>query len=215
MYLKNFLFGTLLIIAVLSACKDEEPPVKEDLYPTVPLSTASSSAIKVFYSNVSFYELYVYRFDPETNKWTNRIRSHFPTVPSDDPSILGFSNPYVTNSGVSLFDMPRLYQIAVGTLNINTAKINVEKVLQFFPDFEGAKTGIVKVIPQDVVISKTAAAAALSGIPTFKIGISGSGTYDENTKIINLEVVFNETAIGGPAAVKRKYTMSVEAQTLN
>nr|WP_039450070.1 hypothetical protein [Pedobacter glucosidilyticus] len=212
----NKILMLLVFIATLAAgCREDEPPFKEDLYPEEPLSTPSSSVIQVFYANVGFYELFVYRFDPETNRWTNRIRSHFPTVPSDDPTAIGFTNPYVTNSGVSLFDMPRLYQTQVGTLNINTAKINVEKVLRFFPDFEGAKTGIVKVIEQDVVISKTAAAATSSGQPTFKIGISGGGTYDERTKIINLEVIFNETAIGGPADVKRKYTMSVEAQILN
>ncbi len=206
----------LVFIATLAAgCREDEPPFKEDLYPEEPLSTPSSSVIQVFYANVGFYELFVYRFDPETNRWTNRIRSHFPTVPSDDPTTIGFTNPYVTNSGVSLFDMPRLYQAQVGTLNINTAKINVEKVLRFFPDFEGAKTGIVKVIEQDVIVSKTVAAATSSGQPTFKIGISGGGTYDERTKIINLEVIFNETAIGGPAEVKRKYSMSVEAQILN
>lgn len=203
------------MVTLSAGCREEEPPFKEDLYPEEPLSTPSSSAIQTFYTNTSFYELYVYRFDSEANRWTNRIRSHFPTVPSDDPTAIGFTNPYVTNSGVSLFDMPRLYQAQVGTLNINTAKINVDKVLRFFPDFEGAKTGIIRVIEQDVVVSKTSAAALSTGQPTFKIGISGGGTYDERTKIINLEVVFNETDIGGPAVVKRKYTMSVEAQTLN
>lgn len=206
-----------IVTLLLGACKDEEPPLKEDLYPDTPLTTPSASTAQLFYKNQFVYEIFVYRFDPILNKWTDRIRSHFPTVPSNDDSIIGFTNPYVLDSGVALFDMVKLYstQIASPTNNIKTAKINAEKVLQFFPDFEGAKTGIVKVIPQDIVISKNPNSTFEPGVPTFKIGISGSGTYDERTKIIDLEVIFNETAIGGAAVVKRKYTMSVDPQTLN
>jgi hypothetical protein len=199
----------------MTACKKDKPLTKDDLYPETPLATASSSAIQAFYKADPFYELYIYRFDPETNKWTNRIRSHFPTVPTSDPTALGFTNPYVTDSGIALFDMVKIYTPQIGTNNIKTAKINADKVFKFFPDFEGAKTGIVKVVDQDIVITKSTTSTFEPGNPTFKIGISGSGTYDERTKIFNIEVVFNETAIGGPSAVSRKYIMSVDAQTLN
>ncbi len=206
-----------IVTLLLGACKEEEPPLKEDLYPDTPLTTPSASTAQLFYKNQFVYEIFVYRFDPILNKWTDRIRSHFPLIPTNDPTVLGFANPYAPDSGVALFDMVRLYstQIASPTNNIRTAKINVERALQFFPDFEGAKTGVVKVIPQDVIITKNPNSTFEPGIPTFKIGISGSGTYDERTKIINLEVIFDETNIGGPSAVKRRYTMSVEEQTLN
>ena len=208
----KFLF---FFIVILTACKKDEPFKKDDLYPDEPLATASSTAIQTFYKTDPFYELYIYRFDTETNKWTNRIRSHFPTVPSSDPSALGFTNPYVTDSGIALFDMVKLYTPQIGTNNIKTARINADKVLKFFPDFEGSKTGIVKVIEQDIIITKSTSATFQPGTPTFKIGISGKGTYDERTKIFNLDVIFNETAIGGLVAVTRKYTMSVDPQTLN
>jgi hypothetical protein len=205
----------LFVIIIMTACKKDKPLTKDDLYPENPSSTASSSAIQAFYKADPYYQLYIYRFDPVTNLWTNRILSHFPTVPSSDPTSLGFTNPYVTNSGIALFDMVKLYTDKIGSNNIKTAAINAEKVLKFFPDYEGAKTGIIKVIDQDIVITKSTSATFEPGIPNFKIGISGKGTYDERTKIFNLEVVFNETAIGGPAAVTRKYTMSVDPQTLN
>ncbi|OAQ42373.1 hypothetical protein A5893_04485 [Pedobacter psychrophilus] len=206
--MKKSIIVLFICIITLAACKKDAPLTKEDLYPDTPTTPASSTVISTFYNSTPFYELFIYRFDPVTAKWTNTIRSHFPTVPSDDPSALGFTNPYVAESGVALFDMVRLYTTPLGSSNIKSAKINVPKVFRFFPDFVGAKTGVVKVIEQDVVLTKADGT-------TFKIGISGQGTYDERTKIFNIEVTFNETAIGGANNVKRKYSFSVDPQTLN
>ncbi|WP_442588366.1 hypothetical protein ACSBL2_20210 [Pedobacter sp. AW31-3R] len=202
------LFAFLVSITLFTACKKEQPAAKEDLYPDLPLEAPSSSAINTFYKNTSFYELYVYRYDPSTEKWTNRIRGHYPTVSADDPSYIGFTNPYVVDSGVSMFDMVRLYTTEIGGSNIKTAAINADKVLQFFPDYEGAKTGIVKIRTQDVVITK------VGGAGTFTIGISGGGTYDESTQLIDLKVTFDETAIGGPGQTVL-YKFSVTALSLN
>ncbi len=205
----KLLFLTLsLSAAVLSACQKAEPPVKEDLYPEQALSTPSSSAIATFHQPVSYYQMFVYRYDESTAKWGNRIAGHFSTVPATDSTVLGFSNPYVQDSGVPLFDMVRLYAAEIGNTNIKTAGINSEKVLKFFPDYANAKTGIVQVISQEIVIRK----AANAGM--FTIGISGSGTYDENTKLIDLEVSFDESAIGGTTR-KFKYKMSPVALSLN
>jgi|EP01136_Pigoraptor_vietnamica_P013789 hypothetical protein len=201
--LLTFLLGLVL----LTGCKKEEPAAKADLYPDQPVSTPSSSAIATFHQNISFYQPFVYRFDPTTSKWTNRIASHFSTVPASDPTALGFTNPYVADSGVPLFDMVRLYATETGTTNIKTVGINADKVLQFFPDFDGAKTGIVKVVTQNVKLNR-------SNGTNFLIGISGAGTYDENTKVIDLEVKFNETAING-AGQTIKYKISPTALTLN
>lgn len=205
--MKRILFAFILGAVLFTSCKKDEPALKEDLYPDQPLSVASSSAIATFHQSVSFYQMFVYRFDPTTAKWTTRIASHFSTIPTSDPTAIGFTNPYVVDSGVPLFDMVRLYSTETGTTNIKTVKINADKVLQFFPDYVGAKTGIVKVVDQDVVLTR-------ANLTTFKIGISGSGTYDENTKIIDLEVKFNETAIGGTSQTF-KYKMSPTALTLN
>lgn len=204
--MKN-LFALFIALCLFASCKKDEPAAKADLYPDQPVATPSTSVIATFHQNVSFYQMYVYRFDPVTGRWTARIGSHFSTVPSSDPTALGFTNPYVANSGIALFDMVRLYSAQIGSTNINTAKINAEKVLQFFPDFEGAKTGIVRVVTQDITITRT-------NNTTFKIGISGSGTYNENTRIMDLEVKFDETAIGGTSQTI-KYKLSPVALVLN
>jgi hypothetical protein len=204
--MKN-LFAILIALFLFAACKKDEPAAKAALYPDQPLSIPSTLAIGTFHKPTSFYQMFVYRFDPTTARWTARIASHFSTISASDPTALGFTNPYVANSGVALFDMVRLYTTQIGSTNINTAKINAAKVLLFFPDFDGAKTGIVKVVEQDVIVTRT------NGT-TFKIGISGSGTYDENTRIIDLEVKFNESEIGGTSQTF-KYKMSPVALVLN
>ncbi|SER10627.1 restriction endonuclease subunit S domain-containing protein [Pedobacter rhizosphaerae] len=199
----------LLIIAtltILSGCKKEQPADKADLYPEVPLATASSSAMAVFQQNIAFYQMFVYRFDPTTNTWTNRIGSHFSTTSATDPTFIGFTNAGVADSGTAMFDMVRLYSTQTGSTNIRTVKINADQVLQFFPDYEKAKTGIVKVKTQDIVLTKSDAS-------TFKIGISGSGTYDETSKVIDLSITFNEAAIGGTTRTFN-YKMSPTALTL-
>jgi len=202
------LYMLLCALVLLTSCKKEEPAAKEDLYPDVPVTVPSSSAIATFYQNTAFYQLFIYRYDPLTLKWTSRIVGHYPTIAADDSSYMGFTNPYVADSGVPLFDMVRLYAGQLGGTNIKTARINADKVLQFFPDFDGAKTGIVRIRKQDVVLTKTANAG------TFRIGISGGGTYDETAKLIDLEVVYDETDIGGTGQTV-KFKISTVALTLN
>lgn len=204
--MKN-LFAILIALFLFAGCKKDEPAAKVDLYPDQPLSTPSTSAIATFHQPTSFYQMFVYRFDPTLDRWGARIGSHFSTIPASDPTAIGFTNPYVADSGVPLFDMVRIYGAETATTNIKTVKINADKVLQFFPDFIGAKTGIVKVVTQDIILTR-------ANLTTFKIGISGSGSYDENTKVIDLEVKFNETAIGGTSQTF-KYKMSPVALFLN
>jgi len=183
-----FIFLTAVIL--VAGCKKDRPIDKVDLYPDQPVNTPSSSAMDVFQSNVSYYQMFVYRFEPNTNTWTSRIVGHFSTISQADPTFLGFTNPYVADSGVPMFDMVKLYSAQTGTTNIKTVKINADQVLQFFPDYVNAKTGIVKVKTQDVVLTK-------SDGTTFKIGMNGSGTYNEVAKVIDLSITFDEAAIGG------------------
>ena len=206
-----FAFAALLFT---SACSDSESNPEPETIPVVeekPTETAASaSAIETFHKSDAYYQLYVYRYDSTTVKWTSRIASHFSTVQKNEPTYLGFSNPYVVESGVNLFGMVTLYQEALGSNNIKEVRINVDKVFQFFPSVTGSKKGIVKVIAQNVVMRRK------DGNPdSISIGISGEGTYDEETKVIDVVVYFNETSIGGKASVGRRYKLSVDALTLN
>lgn len=205
----NFLIALLVISTSLTiSCKKEEPPLKEDLYAEVPLDRPSSSALGVFHQPVAFYQLFVYRYDPETQRWGTRIASHFSSISATDPSYMGFTNTTVTDSGVAAFDMVRLYSTETGSTNIKNAKINIDQALQFFPDYEGSKTGVVKVKTQDVVITRTT-------IPgTFLIGISGEGTYNETSGLIDLKVTFDDSKIGGGKKTI-DYKMSTVALSLN
>lgn len=204
--LKLILLG-FIIATLTSACKKGEPTTKEDLYPEQPVGTASSSAIAVFHKTEPFYQLYVYRYDKDKKKWTNKIGGHFSTISAADNTFLGFTNPYVTESGVAMFDMPKLYADIAGSSNTKTLKINVDQVLQFFPDFADAKTGIVKIKTQDVTLTKRDES-------TFKIGISGQGTYDERSKLIDLKVNFDNTKINLPNT-SYDYKLSVNELSLN
>ncbi|MTB51438.1 hypothetical protein [Lewinella sp. W8] len=87
--------------------------------------------------------------------------------------------------------------------------VRLPNLLKFTPAEEGATAGTVEVIPQDVFIQRISS----SDLPDFTIGLSGSGTYDETTGIILLDVHFDETDIGGPADTLRRY--SLEASQRN
>jgi hypothetical protein len=204
--MKNLLM-LFVLTALFTACKKDEPLAKEDLYPAQPVSVPSSTAIAVFHQPTSFYQMFVYRYDDDNKTWSNRIGSHFSTISASDPSFLGFTNPYVSDSGTAMFDMVRLYSAYTGTTNIKTVGLNADQVLQFFPDFEGAKTGVVKIKTQDVILRKSAGG-------TITIGMSGGGTYSENTKVMDLNVTFNEATIGGTTRTI-KYKLSPTALTLN
>jgi len=202
MNLKNLLSVAAIALILTASCKKSEvADVVEEK-----TEAASASPLATFQSAAAYYQMYVYRYDDVTAVWTKRIASHFSTV-APDSTALGFTNAGVADSGVNLFGMVTLYTDALGSNNIKEAKINVPRLIQFYPSASGSKTGTVKIIEQDVVLTVKAGGS-------FKIGLSGEGTYDENTKVIDLTVNFNETAIGGNAKVVRKYKLSVNALTL-
>jgi hypothetical protein len=167
---------------------------------TYTLTIAPYSPVRTWHEDKAYHAPFVYNLNKETGAWQN-VGGHFSTVPEDDAAVLGFENNYVAESGVPLFNMHRIYSAEIGSTNIKTARINAPKVLEFIPAEAGSKRGTVRVIPQDVTVSRTDAS-------TFKIGISGEGTYDEESGLIDLVVDFNETAIGGPAKVSHTYKMS-------
>lgn len=205
-----FAFSAFLFITSCSDSENEPEPLETQKPAEEKPVEASETAINTFHKPDAYYQLNVYRYDSTTNAWSRKIGSHFSVVAKESPAYLGFANSYVVESGVNLFGMVTLYTEALGTNNIKDARINAEKVLQFFPAASGSKKGIVKVVAQDILMRRK------DGNPaSISIGISGEGTYDEDTKLIDLTVRFNETAIGGKSSVARKYKLSVNELTLN
>ena len=203
MKLKNLLSLAAIALVLITSCKkSDSPEVIADEETVVP----SAGPISVFHSNTEYYQLYVYRYEDSTSTWSRRIGSHFSSIAEATSTALGFTNTTVVNSGVNLFGMVTIYQEEIGSSNNKTAKINAPAVLQFYPSESDTTTGVVKVIEQDVVVTRTDST-------TFKIGISGEGTYNETTKVIDLVVKFNESNIGGATEVKRTYKLSVAALT--
>lgn len=164
------------------------------------------SPAATWFQSTSYYYPNFYYYTESTAKWTS-MTAHYCVLDENDAAVMGFVNNWVAESGVGFFNMHRLYQTEIGSSNIKTAKINVPRALELIPNAAGARKGIVRVIPQQITVTRTAGT-------TFQIGISGTGTYDLDTKVIDVEMNFDDTKIGGSATNKYKYKISVDKLTL-
>jgi hypothetical protein len=184
--LLGFVFGSLLLIL---SCKKQ---FAEATY------APNATAVKVWFQPNPFYTPNAEIFLESTQSW-RRVTS-FPLIYDNDPNKYGFGNPWVTGKGSNALYMNSLYGSLPGGLTSDSGYYNVTipKCFEFIPEKEGATKGTVKVIPQDVKLYR-------KDKSFFHIGISGSGTYDEMAKLFEVEVSFNETEVGGPASVVRKY----------
>lgn len=183
-------------------------PVTIGDIPTFTLTILPFSPVRAWYAETAYYAPYVYYY--ANDKWSS-LAGHYSVLAEDDAYVLGFVNNYVQDSGIPFLNMVRIYANEIakpdgGSVSAKTAKINVPEALEFVPASAGARSGTVKVIEQDVVVSRKDGS-------TFTIGISGSGTYNLDTKLIDLVVKFNETAIGGAAEVSYSYKISAEKLT--
>lgn len=167
----------------------------------VPFSPAAT-----WFQTTAYYAPYFYYYTDSTAKWTS-MTGHYAVLDETDAAVLGFVNNWVSESGVGFFNMHRMYSAEIGSTNIKTAKINVPRALELLPNAAGARKGTVRVIPQQITVTRSAGT-------TFQIGISGSGTYDLDTKIMDIEMNFDNTKINGTATNKYKYKMSVDKLTL-
>ncbi len=121
-------------------------------------------------------------------------------------NVIGLYNTQEGNSTNAL-NMHRLYaDYDVGT---GSANIRILEFVRLSPSEPGSTSGTAEIIPQRVTITRIAS----SGLPPFTVGISGSGTYNETTGVINLAIYFDETEIGGEPNKLRRY--SLEANERN
>ena len=63
---------------------------------------------------------------------------------------------------------------------------------------EGDRYVAKATIPQKVNIVRT-------NKTSYSLGISGTGRYNEEAKLFEVEIIFDETEIGGPKDLRRKY----------
>ncbi|MEL7159938.1 MAG: hypothetical protein AAFN92_04210 [Bacteroidota bacterium] len=115
------------------------------------------------------------------------------------PNVLGMYNtsPGRSTNALNLHRIYADYDVGTGSANIR-----IPELFRLIPAGEGATSGRVEVIEQRITITRTNS----SGLPPFEVGLSGSGTYDEDTGIILVDVYFDETALGNGDAILRRYS---------
>lgn len=178
-----------LIILMVIACKKRYAD---------PTYAPNATAIKVWYKSTPFYQPAAEIFIDSTGIW--RSFACFPLVYDNDPNKYGFGNPFVPGKGSNALYMNTIYNRLPGGLTSDSGyyNITIPKCFEFIPSAPGATEGIVNVIPQKVKLFRR-------DKTSYDIGISGTGTYNEVSKMFSAEVIFDETEVGGAAAVKRKY----------
>lgn len=187
--MKQYIVIIMALIS-LAACKKNY-----DVEPTY----AKASIAGTWAKNEPFYQPVGERYDETTSSW--KTFRAFTFTSEADPDKLSFANPYVPGKGTNALDMNRLYTAQNISSDSGYYNITIPKCFQFIPNGSDLTQGQVVVLAQDVTIwrrDKT----------SFVIKISpgtAPGTYNTITKVFEIEITFDETSIGGPANVKRKY----------
>jgi hypothetical protein len=189
---KNYLWLCLLgsSIGLFSGCK------KRFAEPTY--APAGGSAVRIWYKSDPFYYPAAEYFNESTSVW--RPFNSFPLVYNNDPNKMGFGNPWLQGRGSNALAIRTLYGGLPGGITSDSGyyMITIPKCFEFIPDNPEAKEGVVNVIPQKVNIVRT-------NKTSYSLGISGTGRYNEEAKLFEVEIIFDETEIGGPKDLRRKY----------
>ncbi len=179
----------LFFVILFFACKKR---FAEPTYAPTP------TALKIWFKTDAFYTPKAEIFIDSTNVW--RTFTAFPLIYDNDPNKYGFGNPYVPGKGSNALYMNTIYGRLPGGVTSDSGYYNttIPKCFEFIPEKPGSIKGIVNVIAQKIRLFRR-------DKTFYDIGISGKGTYDETNKIFEVEVIFDETDIGGSANIKRKY----------
>ncbi|WP_416437535.1 hypothetical protein [Phnomibacter sp. MR] len=163
-----------------------------------PTYAPNATAVRVWYQPTQFYTPDAEIFLDSSNRWW-RVTA-FPLVYDNDPNKYGFGNPWTPGRGSNALYMNTIYGRLPGGVTSDSGyyNITIPKAFELIPDNDTAKQGKVNVIPQLVKIFRR-------DKTSYNIGISGGGTYNEISKLMEVEVIFDETEVGGSKEVKRKY----------
>ncbi len=188
--MRKIIFSVLFIISIW-ACKKE--------YDAVP-TYASNTIAGTWAKKEAFYQPISQRFDDATGTW--RTFGAFSFTSDAEPDKIGFANIYVAGKGTNALDFNRLYTAQNLTSDSGYYNVTIPKCFQFIPKSKDSlQTGTVLVLPQKVKVYRR-------DKTFFEIGLSeGStpGTYSTQSGLFEIEISFDETSIGGPSNIKRKY----------
>lgn len=159
--------------------------------------------IGIWAPDEAFPQLWGYDNDPNQNTGTGNGRHFAFAYPSlTKQNVIGIYNLDSTRS-TNAFNMHRIY--AEQDVSSASARIRIFEALKFVPYEEGANEGQVFFIPQRVKIYRKSSSTLP---PFFYIGMEGEGTYSEQTELIEITLIFDESEIGGPTEVVRKFLLS-------
>lgn len=188
---KNILCIALFILVSTLACKREF-----DAEPTY----ANPSIAGTWAKQQPFYQPSSQRFDSATNTW--RTFGAFSFTSDAEPDKLGFANPYVAGKGTNALDFNRLYTAQNLTSDSGYYNVIIPKCFQLIPKSKDSlQTGTVIVLEQLVKVFRRDKSS-------FNIKISPStqpGTYNTISGLLEVEIAFDESSIGGPSIIRRKY----------
>ncbi|MFY7652834.1 MAG: hypothetical protein ACOVQE_09025 [Chitinophagaceae bacterium] len=147
--------------------------------------------------NEPFYTPKAEVYIDSLNLWRSYVVFAF--TYDNDPDKLGFANPYNPGKGTNPFYMRNFYTKEGLTSDSPYYNITIPKALQLVAQTADNTEGIVKVIPQKVTIYRR----DKSAFDILLLG--GEGTFSTKTQLLETTVIFNETSIGGPANITRRY----------
>lgn len=188
----NYKILIVFIATILvSSCKREF-----DAQPTF----ANPSIAGTWAKQQPFYQPASQRFDSVTNTW--RTFGAFTFTSDAEPDKIGFANPYVAGKGTNALDFNRLYSAQNLTSDSGYYNVTIPKCFQLIPKSKDSlQTGTVVVLEQMVKVFRR-------DKTSFNIKISPSiqpGTYNTISGLLEVEVAFDESSIGGASLIRRKY----------
>jgi hypothetical protein len=204
--------GFIRLVTLPAAVAGEGFAVRLDESEGIQIRTERSSAqvtflvrhsvnLNIWAPDISLPQLYGYTSFGSQPVASDKSGEHFAFAHKSQTqqNVIGFFNTLSSTASTNAFNMHRLYQDF--GVSSGSANIRIPSCLLFIPSSPGANSGTVEVIDQWVNITRTSA----SGLPLFQVRIWGEGTYSEASGRIELAVYFDESAIGGDAAVLRRY----------
>lgn len=120
-----------------------------------------------------------------------------------EPNVIGFYN---TDEGRSTnaLNLHRIY--ADYEVTSASGNIRIPELFRLTPASPGARSGTVEIIEQRIEIIRRAS----SGLPPFMVGLSGGGTYDEDTGSLTVGIFFDESELGVTDPVLRRYVYETQ-----